>query len=309
MLATYVYNHCNIYNIPIYFCNIRMKQLKHSSKITETLGSWTCNMSEMHRKTLEKTASSPAMTGQLWWRRLAGWCAPAHPRRACHWPREETLSDLGRVPPTGVGKGQRLAWARALVPAPVGFASPPRATADTRPSGAEAASFSLSWARDYTSLGMGRSMCSKASSCGRSSAAGASGVTGVRDRGGAASEGWSRASSAIVVTREGRGGGGIWECGVGMMSIEVSDSIWAFFFFRHDRSIGLFHRPKHVASGQDGRSCPIIIETWVIEWDELARSIGTNSLGPHLVPNFFCFCPSHQIFRRMHGALNIDEKN
>jgi hypothetical protein len=99
------------------------------------------------------------------------------------------------------------------VPAPVGFASPPRATADTRPSGAEAASFSLSWARDYTSvpsgkmsLGMGRSLCSKASRCGRSSAAGASGVTGVGD--GAASGGWSRASSAIVVTREERGGGG-----------------------------------------------------------------------------------------------------
>ena len=35
--ATYVYNHCNIYNIPIYFCNIRMKQLKHTSKTTETL--------------------------------------------------------------------------------------------------------------------------------------------------------------------------------------------------------------------------------------------------------------------------------
>jgi hypothetical protein len=28
-LATYVYNHCNICNIPIYFCNNRMKHLQH----------------------------------------------------------------------------------------------------------------------------------------------------------------------------------------------------------------------------------------------------------------------------------------
>jgi hypothetical protein len=33
----YVYNHCNICNILIYFCNIRMKHLKYTSEITETL--------------------------------------------------------------------------------------------------------------------------------------------------------------------------------------------------------------------------------------------------------------------------------
>jgi hypothetical protein len=43
-LATYVYNHCNICNIPIYFCNIRVKQLKHTSKASETFQIYTCNM-------------------------------------------------------------------------------------------------------------------------------------------------------------------------------------------------------------------------------------------------------------------------
>jgi hypothetical protein len=39
-LATYVYNHCNICNFPIYFCNIRMKQLKHTYETTKTLETW-----------------------------------------------------------------------------------------------------------------------------------------------------------------------------------------------------------------------------------------------------------------------------
>ena len=43
-LATYVYNHCNMCNIPIYFCNIRMKHLKHISKTSETFEMYTCNM-------------------------------------------------------------------------------------------------------------------------------------------------------------------------------------------------------------------------------------------------------------------------
>jgi hypothetical protein len=41
MLATCVYNHCNI---PIYFCNICVKQLKHTSKASETFQMYTCNM-------------------------------------------------------------------------------------------------------------------------------------------------------------------------------------------------------------------------------------------------------------------------
>ena len=36
-LATYVYSHCNICNILIYFCNIRMKHLQHISETLETL--------------------------------------------------------------------------------------------------------------------------------------------------------------------------------------------------------------------------------------------------------------------------------
>jgi hypothetical protein len=36
-LATYIYSHCNIRNILIYFCNIHMKYLQHTSETSETL--------------------------------------------------------------------------------------------------------------------------------------------------------------------------------------------------------------------------------------------------------------------------------
>jgi hypothetical protein len=40
-LATYVYGHCNICNISIYFCNIHVKHLQHTF---ETLETYICNM-------------------------------------------------------------------------------------------------------------------------------------------------------------------------------------------------------------------------------------------------------------------------
>ena len=43
-LATYVYNHCNMCNIMIYFCNIQMKHLQHISEISETIEIYSCNM-------------------------------------------------------------------------------------------------------------------------------------------------------------------------------------------------------------------------------------------------------------------------
>jgi hypothetical protein len=38
------------------------------------------------------------------------------------------------------------------------------------------------------------------------------------------------------------------------------------------------------------------------------RTLGPCSL-PHLNPKYFLFHPSHQIFQRMHGALNVGKKN
>ena len=43
-LATYVYSNCNIYNIPIYFCNIYMKHLQHTSETTATIEIYVCNI-------------------------------------------------------------------------------------------------------------------------------------------------------------------------------------------------------------------------------------------------------------------------
>jgi hypothetical protein len=42
--AAYVYNHCNIYNISIYFYNIHTKPLQHTSKTYETIETYACNM-------------------------------------------------------------------------------------------------------------------------------------------------------------------------------------------------------------------------------------------------------------------------
>jgi hypothetical protein len=43
-LTTYVYSHCNICNIPIYFCNIHIKQLQHTSETSETFKTYACNL-------------------------------------------------------------------------------------------------------------------------------------------------------------------------------------------------------------------------------------------------------------------------
>ena len=48
ILATYMYSHCNMCNIPIYFCNIHMKHLQHASKTSKTLETYVCNMRFQH---------------------------------------------------------------------------------------------------------------------------------------------------------------------------------------------------------------------------------------------------------------------
>jgi hypothetical protein len=40
-LETYDYSHCNMCNIPIYFCNTNIEHLQHTSEILET---YVCNM-------------------------------------------------------------------------------------------------------------------------------------------------------------------------------------------------------------------------------------------------------------------------
>jgi hypothetical protein len=39
-----LYNHCNICNILIYFCNIHLKHFQYISEIFETLETYACNM-------------------------------------------------------------------------------------------------------------------------------------------------------------------------------------------------------------------------------------------------------------------------
>ena len=62
---TYVYNHCNIYNITIYFCNIHMKYLQHTFETCETLE--TCAFS----KTWQSSGRSEGG-----WQRMGGCADP-----------------------------------------------------------------------------------------------------------------------------------------------------------------------------------------------------------------------------------------
>ena len=43
-LETYMYSHCNTCNIPIYFCNIKMKHLQHLDETSETLETYFYSM-------------------------------------------------------------------------------------------------------------------------------------------------------------------------------------------------------------------------------------------------------------------------
>jgi hypothetical protein len=42
--ATYMYTHCDICSIPIYFCNIHTKHLQHASEASETLETYASNI-------------------------------------------------------------------------------------------------------------------------------------------------------------------------------------------------------------------------------------------------------------------------
>jgi hypothetical protein len=45
-LAIYVYSHCNIYNISIYFCSIHVKHLQHVYKTLKTYSYNTCFLAQ-----------------------------------------------------------------------------------------------------------------------------------------------------------------------------------------------------------------------------------------------------------------------
>ena len=123
--ATYVYNHCNICNIPIYFCNIHLKHLQHTSETSETLKIYACNMrfrhiatspcclqnggstaSGVHRRQPCRRHHRPAPTSTRWtpptrgrWGPLRGpWYRGLHARHAA--PRSPAT---GATVPTTIG--------------------------------------------------------------------------------------------------------------------------------------------------------------------------------------------------------------
>jgi hypothetical protein len=80
---------CNMCNIPIYFCNIRMKHLQHNSKTSETLKTYGCNMH------LQRIATSPCCLGE--WRLVVVWSSPeAAARRCLYVAGRRRLRDVAR---------------------------------------------------------------------------------------------------------------------------------------------------------------------------------------------------------------------
>jgi hypothetical protein len=43
-LEAYMYSHCSMSNIPVYFCNIKIKHSQHLDKTLKTLETYSCNM-------------------------------------------------------------------------------------------------------------------------------------------------------------------------------------------------------------------------------------------------------------------------
>jgi hypothetical protein len=85
--ATYVYNHCNICNVPIYFSNIQIKQLKHTFETSETFETYVCNIGEGKVK-----------AGQF---QSSGWIWQQDQQRH-HQQRR-----MGTTASTGLGSGRR----------------------------------------------------------------------------------------------------------------------------------------------------------------------------------------------------------
>jgi hypothetical protein len=62
-LVTYMYSHCNICNIPIYFCNISMTHLQHTSETSETFEIYACNMRFQQNLVDGRTEHCTAVSG------------------------------------------------------------------------------------------------------------------------------------------------------------------------------------------------------------------------------------------------------
>jgi hypothetical protein len=61
--AIYVYNHYDICNILIYFCNICMKHLQYTSRTSETLQTYTYNMSGVLRNLITALMARSGLGG------------------------------------------------------------------------------------------------------------------------------------------------------------------------------------------------------------------------------------------------------
>jgi hypothetical protein len=98
-VATYVYNHCNICNIPIYFYNIHMKHFQHTYETSETLA--FCNMGEARAGRIQPLRSEPLTSGST---RAPPASVPATARK--HRRSRERMVAGGR-PPRWSSRGTR----------------------------------------------------------------------------------------------------------------------------------------------------------------------------------------------------------
>jgi hypothetical protein len=113
-LATYMYKHCNICNITIYFCNIHMKRLQHTSRIFETIETYSCNMRfqrNMSFATWQNGGSSPrwcvVFTGGSGLTMLVGGGPTGREASAAQVTRRPRPRDLERTASRGAWQGRQ----------------------------------------------------------------------------------------------------------------------------------------------------------------------------------------------------------
>jgi hypothetical protein len=125
-LATCLYSHYNMCNIPIYFCNIDVKHLQLTSEKFETLKIYVCNMRFQRNITLLLGRMEARRCGARRQRGSGAWSSPVPQQRHCVLgeARERARSQRSlrghqwwaprlSVSGTGGSRGDRLDWGRA----------------------------------------------------------------------------------------------------------------------------------------------------------------------------------------------------
>ena len=113
-LETYVYSHYNMCNIPIYFCNIDIQHLQHTSESSKTLETYSFNIrfSPLFFRTTRHIVGNGRFRQASSWGR---WCRIAATSCACAWWPHVAASACAAAASSGHkgGRGSDGRWSAA----------------------------------------------------------------------------------------------------------------------------------------------------------------------------------------------------